>query len=82
MDAESSAQSVKIAADVIGDVATVQCREAQARITGVPTSHALLTLPQEIIWTAVQEFWLRLVPDFERLEICKGLQESGKDVQL
>jgi len=33
-------------------------------------------LPQEIIWTAVQEFWLRLVPDFERLEICKGLQEK------
>ena len=32
MDAESSAQSVKIAADVIGDVATVQCREAQARM--------------------------------------------------
>jgi len=24
----------------------------------------------------VQEFWLRLVPDFERLEICKGLQEK------
>jgi hypothetical protein len=32
MDADSSAQSVKIAADVIGDVATVQCREAQARM--------------------------------------------------
>jgi len=32
MDAESSAQSVKIAADVIGDVATVQCREAQVRM--------------------------------------------------
>ena len=32
MDAESSAQSVRIAADVIGDVATVQCREAQARM--------------------------------------------------
>lgn len=43
MDAESSAQSVKIAADVIGEVATVQCREAQARIARVLTSHPLLT---------------------------------------
>lgn len=24
----------------------------------------------------MQEFWLRLVADFERLEICKGLQEK------
>jgi len=33
-------------------------------------------LSQEIIWTALREFWLRLVTDFERLEICKGLQEK------
>jgi hypothetical protein len=31
INANSSAQSVKIAADVIEDVATVQCKEAQAR---------------------------------------------------
>ena len=75
MDAESSAQSVKIAADVIGDVATVQCREAQARISGC-TSHTPLTLLQEIIWTAVREFWLKLVTGFEQLETFKGLQEK------
>jgi len=75
MDAESSAQSVKIAADVIGDVATVQCREAQARIS-CSTSHTPLMLPQEIIWTAVREFWLKPVTDFERLETCKDLQEK------
>jgi len=66
---------VKIAADVIGDVATDQCREAQARIS-CSTSHTPLTLPQEIIWTAVREFWLKLITDFERLETCKGIQEK------
>jgi hypothetical protein len=31
INASSSAQSVKIAADVIENIATVQCKEAQAR---------------------------------------------------
>ena len=50
--------------------------EKRKHVCSCSTSHNPLTLPQEIIWTAVREFWLKLVTDFERLEICKGLQEK------
>jgi chromosome segregation ATPase len=38
-------------------------------------------LPQEIIWTAVREFWLRLVTGFERLENYKGIQEKISNLE-
>ena len=44
INGKSSAQSVQIAADVIEDVATVQCKEAQARLLVFYVSHTLLTL--------------------------------------
>jgi chromosome segregation ATPase len=33
-------------------------------------------LLQEIIWKAVREFWLKLVTDFEQLELFKGFQDK------
>ena len=45
MNANTRAQSVKIAADVIEPVATIQCREAQARLHVLsPMSHTIITL--------------------------------------
>ncbi|KAI0305834.1 hypothetical protein B0F90DRAFT_929774 [Multifurca ochricompacta] len=57
MDAESPAQSMKTAVDIIEHVAIVECKEAQ-----------------EILWKAVREFWLRLVPFFEQWDQCKELR--------
>jgi hypothetical protein len=74
IDAKSSAQSVKTAADVIEHVATIQCKEAQAS----PPAYIslVLTFRQEIVWKAVREFWLRLVRDLELLDGVKDLRDS------
>jgi hypothetical protein len=55
--------------------------EKHKHVCSSSTSHALLTLPQEIIWTAVREFWLRLVTGFERLENYKGIQEKISNLE-
>lgn len=66
LNAKSPADSVKNAADVIEQVATIQCKAAQA--CPLFSSHIVLTFQQEIIWKAVRAFWMNLVADFAKLD--------------
>lgn len=64
IDADTPAQSLKTAVDIMEHVATIQNKRAQ-----------------EILWKAVREFWLDLVPFFEQWRQYKALPDQVSALQ-
>ena len=82
MDPDTPAQSLKTAVDIIEHVATIQSKAAQVRYLA-PTL-CLLYVPrwlQEILWKAVREFWIALVPIFEDWQQIKVLPGQVSDLK-
>ena len=81
LDAETPARSVTIAADVIEQVATIQCKKAQACPHLPHLYPSVITFQQEIVWEAVREFWLRLVDDLVELNQLRDFQDQISDLK-
>jgi hypothetical protein len=82
MDRDTPAQSLKIAVDIMEHVATIQSKTAQVR--SLASNICLLYVPkwlQEILWKAVREFWIALVPLFEDWQQIKVLSGQVSDLK-